>query len=227
MDDIEVLVSSCDKYSGAWPACCHGLKKYWPDRIWPLTFMSNYKKPPCGRVCKVGRDISWSDNLLLALERIKAQVVLFMTEDIWLTESVDVRKLREYARILARNKAGHIRLFPPRKVFSADNFDTLYTFSDKEPYRVSTHAGLWRVDVVRRLLKSGESIWEFELKGSHRSQDETMMCVKKFNAFQYVNRNYGGWNDEPVWRGRWTNAAFKYAKREGLEIDFSRQPKDG
>lgn len=227
MDDVKVLISSCDKYSGVWSPCCHGLKKYWPDRTWPIVFMSNYKEPPCGEPYKVGQDVNWSDNLLLVPESIETSIVLFMTEDIWLTELVDTRKLQEYAEILMHDEAGHIRLFPPKKIYSIGDFgDDLYVFSDEEPYRVSTNAGLWRLDTMRRLLRSGESIWQFERRGSPRSQDEVMMCVKEFTAFQYVNRSYGGWGHEPVWRGKWTGAARKYAEREGLKIDFSEHPKN-
>ena len=231
--DVVVCVSTCDKYRATWVPFCHGFQKYWSDCPWPLWFVTNHRSPPCGKAIKVGDDSGWTDATTRALQKIDVPVIFWMHEDYWLTEPSDTAALLDFADICLRGDADHIQVLPTwaRHIRSSGIFSgdpRLLVFADDSEYRTSLQAGFWRVETVLDLLKPGETAWDFERTGTGRSLDHLFLGVKESKYFFYVIRNTGkGWIDQPVGKGRWSKDARVYAKREGLKIDFSRDPKEG
>ena len=86
--EISIIVSSCDKYSELWEPHFTQLFKYWPslkkeNDFIPLLLITNHKRYYDSRVINVviGEDISWSDNMLKALEMVKTKYVVILLDD--------------------------------------------------------------------------------------------------------------------------------------------------
>lgn len=228
MVDLTVFVGSCDRYSATWLPFCHGLQKYWPDCPWPLRFLTNYGDPPCGKALKVGEEENWTDATRRGLEQVESGIVLYLMDDYWLTRSPDTKALSEFARILADGAAEYVLLFWNRRqdeerVFAAD--PRLFVVAKSDRYRATLQPTLWRREVFLDLLEDGETPWQFEIRGSVRSgRYDNFLSVSESIYISYVSIPDPGYSREPVVKGKWTIGAVRYARREGLDVDFSTNP---
>ena len=228
VDQVTLVVSSVDSYSGCWPAFIHGLRKYWPDCPFEVVFVTNYKcvDAPGIRTQQVGEDRGWAQNLLAALARIDTPYVLYAQEDYWLDRRVDTAALLEYLSIIDRDLADHIRLYPGSQTpLSAEcPYDArLATLGDRAPYRASLQMAFWRKSVLLDLIDPAEDAWQFEGAGTCRSRkyEGRFLCVKRRSP-RFLFRAPGvSYPFTAVVRGRWSAAARLYAQREKLTIDFS------
>ncbi len=85
-----------------------------------------------------------------------------------------------------------------------------------QPNRISMHATLWRRETLLQLLHPGESIWEFEIYGTIRSnQYPGGICGCWTPVIHYVM----GLN-----RGRWFRRALRSLARDKIHPDTSVRP---
>ena len=236
LDNVTVLVGSLDRYSGAWLPFCHGWRKYWSDCPWPMKFITNRKIAPCGESLMVGGDRDFSANTRRALDKVETPVVLWAQEEHWLTAPPDGAALADFAKVVLSGGADHIRLSSGWKgkvrAKGAYGLDSrLLVFTDDSAYRTAAQMAFWNVEVFKALLRPGESVWEFEVAGSRRSKHyaDRFLCVREHKYVRYVlntkDDTYKSPYDEgPITKGKWTAAAKRYAREEGLTVDFSRNP---
>ena len=71
-------------------------------------------------------------------------------------------------------------------------------------------ATLWRKSVLERLLRPGESAWEFEINGTARSDEFDLFYSTVAPHFTLINC---------VIKGRWHPAALKAVRRLGVHPD--------
>lgn len=228
MSQVSVFISSCDAYQTCWKPFCYGLRKYWPDCPWPVYFITNYLEPPCGKSLKVGEEKGWSTTQRKALEQIPTEVVLFVLDDYWIAKKVDTKSMVQFADLIVSKKVDRVHLsnfLDEKKTVTPSNIDKrLNGYTKDSKYRTSLQIGLWRVSTFLDLLRDGESPWEFETKGSVRSQNSpyTFLNVKEHRYIFYTalaNSHCGA-----VEKGEWTNMARNYAAKEGIQIDFEKRP---
>lgn len=220
---VTLLVSTHDRYRAAWKPFCHGLRKYWPDCPWPVRFMTNHRDPPCGKALKTGLDDTWTRLQRVALAQVKTDIVFILQEDYWLTHPVDTKSILEFAKIVERGEADRIMLCRGRHTGKGTSKldNRLSVYADKSVVRNAAQAGLWRVSTYLSLLEIGESVWDFEMFGNIRSYGMPgFLFSKKTDYIRYL------FPDGAIRRGRWKPHAKTYAAREGLKIDFSKQPRD-
>lgn len=237
--DVAIVVGACDKYRACFGPFCHGMSKYWPEPRWPLKFVTNFVTPPCGDSIKVGDDGGdWSYAMRAAMAMIQEPIILWFIEDFWLTALTDTKAVGEFADLIRQDKVDHIQLMPtwkPRRDKGTCPFDDrLLVFAVNPPgmfsnYRASLQVGLWRKSVFEDLIRIGETCWEFEVKGTRRSEvyGDRFVGVKKCLYVHHATPNDDpAYERLPVSKGKWTSAAQLYAEREGLAIDLSCDPKD-
>lgn len=215
-NNTTILISSCDKYKATWKPCCYSLKKYWPDCPWPIKFITNTLDAPCYNTLKMGESNNWSTMQYKALQLISTEIVLFMLDDFWLTDLVNTAVLKVLSNIILNKKADRIHLTnssDEKKTISTNSIHNLlngYTINSR--YRTSLQAGLWRVSTFQELLKNGETPWDFETKGSNRSQNSKFIFlnVKKHGYIPYITR------PGACKGGKWTKAAKDYVIKENI-----------
>lgn len=229
MIDVTVVIGTYDPYKPAWGPMCHGLTKYWSDCPWPVEWITVMKRAPCGTTHAVGYGDDWSRRMMRGVERVRAPVILWMTEDNWLTAPVDTAVVKRYAAYVERKALHHIRLYPGWDHDKPDGvtFDkTLLPFAEKSPYRAALKPGLFNRPIFRALLRGGETPWQFERFGSQRSRQfgKLFCAIKEWGCFPFVTAANpdGLWVKSPVHRGKWTDAARVYVKREGLDVNMKR-----
>jgi hypothetical protein len=238
---ISVVVCGMDPRSQLWPPFKHGFDKYWPDCPWTKYFITNRLEGPEGfRTIRTGKEFSWADKTITALELIDSELLLWMMEDFWLPGPVQTKVLVEFYELMLKHKnIDHIRLMPPsgidgivipdkecREVSEFDN--RLWHFKRDASYRVSVTASFWRKDSLLSYIKDGMDPWMFENEGSVASYNSPnlYLCLVDPYVFpipHYTNP-YQQQKNEMVSKGIWNKSAVEYIKREGLTMDFSTHP---
>ena len=218
--DYCILVSTFDKYAPCWEPFIHGLEKYWPEHP-EVYFITNELEPPAGRAIKVGKDLGWATNLKNALNQIDAEYILYSQEDYWLQTPVINTMIMDYLRLLDEDKADYIRLYPAHPPDLPSPIDERLGIIDgMSDYRASLQMALWRKSVLNDLINVEETPWQFEVRGSARSN-------KYENRFLSVSKRKFGidYVFTAIVNGYWSEEAYAYARQEGLKINFDALPK--
>jgi hypothetical protein len=169
----------------------------------------------------------------VALGQVKTPVMLLLHEDYWLADYVDTKAMEAFADVILRGDADHVRIRPTWswKVYAGEPFvgdERLVHFAPTSWYR-SANVGLYRIETYLSLMRDGETAWQFDFRSNDRipkAWNDRFLCTRTYHL-PYVVPTLPSWEQYLqgiVWRGKWTLAAVEYARREGLEIDFSVHP---
>jgi len=204
-DDLSILVVSCDKYSELWDNFFQLLFKNWPElklneKNIPIYLISNNKKFSNSRVqpIQIPHEISWSDNVIKALETIKTKYVLILLEDYYITH-LDLNRLSDLYGYMKKSNAAYIQIYgdflPGEDRKALNVYDGVSIKQPHEKWRTSLQPCVWRTRELKHMLKSGESAWAFEIEGSVRSEG----CLTDFLVahdqvpIEFLNMSYNGY----------------------------------
>lgn len=227
MSDIAVVVASCDKYSDVWNLFFTLFFKNWADCPYSLFLISESLVYPDPRVKTINvNDNDWSTRVITSLRTIKEPNVVFMVEDYLIDRKVNNRQIEELLDYMHRKNAGYLGFVPnPDPDMACDDNKIVGEVNKGSFYRLSTQAGIWNRDVLLGLLRQGESIWDFEIKGTVRTNDLDVPFLRlKKNPHQNYPIHYPGYTG--VTRGKWSLEAVKLCKMEGIYLDFSVRQKE-
>ena len=187
IDDVTLIVSSCDKYATLWPSFFGCLFHFWPqleraDVKIPIVLIAGKKTflHPRVTVHQTGIDKGWSANLLDVLQHVKTPYVLYLQEDYFLCRPVHLKRLqqvvdimRAYAHVAYCQLSEDVIYFPEGGKFVEKKPFMLRGVLQKRLYarsRNNLQAALWRTDRLKTLLRHDENPWQFEKAGNRRSQ---------------------------------------------------------
>lgn len=227
MNEIAVVVSSCDKYSDVWKAFFTLFFKYWPDCPYPIYLISESIVYPDSRVKMISvKDEDWSTRIITALKSISQPDVIFMVEDYLIDRPVNTKQIELLVDYMHKRKAGYLGFVPnPEPDISCDDNSIVGEVSKGSAYRLSTQAAVWNKDILLRLLRKGESIWDFEINGTNRTNDLNVIFLRlKKDPHNNYPIHYPGYTG--VTRGRWSLEAVKLCKKEGIQIDLTVRQKE-
>ena len=179
-EDLSIVVFSCDKYQELWAPFFELFFKQWPslktsNSQIPIYLVANSKKYDDPRVTTVNiqNEKSWSDNALTVLESVKTKYVLIVLEDYFFTR-IDEKRLHEIFNFMKSEDVSYCQIgyngtdIAVRK--KAEVFPGVAEKDRFELWRTSLYSCIWRTKDMAHILRSGESIWEFEIAGTTRSQ---------------------------------------------------------
>lgn len=171
---VVVLVSSCDAFFDAWQPFYAFFQKFWSDCPLEIFLLTNELKvrSPRIRAIPVGPDRGWSSNLLSALEQIDRPYVLYLQEDYFLTAPVVSAQMAldftETKSLGADSLCFRARSEPDAGFQSLnDRFGVVPLASDG---RTRCQVTLWKRGALQSILRAGETAWNFEARGSARTQ---------------------------------------------------------
>ncbi|MCX7337680.1 MAG: hypothetical protein NTX76_00110 [Alphaproteobacteria bacterium] len=183
--DLSILVPSCDKYSELWSPFFHFLFKNMPWlktgslRSSSIYLITGRKKINHERIVniKIDEEKSWSDNMLKALDVIPTKYVLIVLDDYIIYENVSEKRFADLFNFMKETNAPYMELQKdPGRLEGGEIVSrplSLTRKAQKGSYRASLQICIWEKDTLRRMLKSGESIWEFEISATKRTFDDT------------------------------------------------------
>lgn len=231
---ITILVNTSDSFEDCWNPFFSLFKKYFKDLDYNILLNTEFKdytfqdlKIKCSKV-HIGtkdRRLTWSECLRKALEQIDTPLVLYMQEDYFLHNYVDLERLETYTELMIENKQiSHIGLtkFGSYGPFEKSSYLDLLEIGLNNRYRISTQAGLWRVDILKSYIKDHESGWMFEILGTLRAKkrkNEVFLTVQRSDeskgVFDYILTG--------IIKGKWHYQVPDLFKRHGIEVDYTKR----
>ena len=228
-----VLVNSCDAFEDCWHPFFHLFSKYWPDcdaKILLNTESKHWTCEPARVACtQVQRGelerLPWSECLIRALDQVQTPLVLYFQEDYFINRPVRSELiLKAVEHMVAHPEVKHVGLTkhgshgPYRKT----DQDWLHLIRRDARYRISTQAGLWRVDALKSYLRPEENGWMFEIFGTWRAarRNEMFLCTdydpaRGGAAIDYIHTG--------IIKGRWHREIQHVFEANGIDIDYSRR----
>lgn len=214
---VAFLVLSCDKYADLWPLFIQQFKKNWPDCPYDKYISTNYLNVESDHFkdIKIGKDKSWSDGVIKALNKIKNNYdyALITLEDLLLMENVNQKRLDNMINLFFAADGNYLKLI--RKPRPTNRINTF--FGEIKPgslYRPTCVYALWKVDVLLDLLHETESAWEFERYASVRSDTYDGFYVVYNDFFKVINT---------VIKGKWVPKEKRKLEKTGFKIENTRQ----
>ena len=213
---LAVVIISCDNYSDLWTPFIYQFKRYWADCPYPIYLTSNHKVVAYPGIWNlpVGDDLSWSGNLLKALEAVDEEFVLMFIEDLFLVAPVQRERLEAVMAWAAEARPNHVRLNRTEPATRPHNA-LVGEIEPGAPYRTSTVLSLWNKQALLSLLKAGENAWQFEFQGSVRSDALGQFYTVHQDCFPVTNG---------VIKGKWTRQAVLKLQAQGVTLDLDHRP---
>ena len=214
LNDLNILVSSCDEYADVWGPFFILFHKFWPDCPFPI-FLSSVKKPYHSNSVQqilVKERMGWGDGVKKALKILKrdspSEFIFFLLDDYLISEKVDTVKIVKAFQTLKSIGGNYLRLIPkPGPDVPVENHPFIGRIKNNSPYRCSLQASLWRTETLLSLLRPTETPWDMEVFGSHRSKSYDGFYCTYQPFVKYING---------IERGKWTYKAHSFLKKQGL-----------
>lgn len=213
--NIDLLVVSCDSYSDVWDTFFKSFFTCWNDcplDIYLLTNEKTFVQSPV-KTIRVGRDISWSDNLLSGIDQLKKDYVLLLFDDLLLNKKVSTVYFNQLSKWINNHDPNYLRLCISHKPKYFD--DLVGSIPKITPYKTSTMPCIWKRSTLREILKKGESAWDFEIKGSKRAFEH--------DGFYAVYKDLIRYNNGVI-KGKWRKSILKEGNEYGLNINTISRP---
>jgi NAD dependent epimerase/dehydratase family len=183
-----VVIASCDAYSETWKPYEILLEKFWPECPFRVYLMSNeavFSSPRMTNIL-VGTDASWSSNLAVVLAKIPEEYVILMVDDCFFTRAVPSARIVEILQWTEVSGANCVHLFGrPRPAVQTTSL--VGPLPPGTYYRVSAVSALWRKTILLSILAPGETAWDFEIRGSVRSDAFDGFYSTLRPCFSFIN----------------------------------------
>lgn len=227
LDDVSIVIATCDKYSELWHPATTLLYRQWPTLLTthkhiPIYLFSNEKSFGDPRVTNlvVGhKDKTWK-NLLAGLSQVKTKYIILTLEDYIFTRPVNVARLKEMLDLAKRDNAAFIELDGDAGLSDGPPVPGVEGVTERAKggaYRLNTQTGIWNREIFMSLIDPEESTWKFETNGSRRSDklEEPFYLVTKNPVFTYLNAAN---------EGRYIKSAVDYINAQGIPFAPTAMP---
>lgn len=176
MNDLSLIVSSCDKYSSAWYPYFELIKRFWPEhpqKIVLVTETKNYQHQGLDiNIVNSYHNETWSQRLLKALNSVDTEYILFSLEDFFLLGPVDQSRIDRCIKWMNQNQdIAECRLSSWQAVGLGDEWEPgcgFRTAGPDVPFRLDTQVAIWRKSDLISFIDPKETPWQFEGWGTER-----------------------------------------------------------
>ena len=129
-----------------------------------------------------------------------------MIDDLLLNRSVSNSQFGIISEWIDKNKPLYLRLHNSK--FLNKNENLVSSIPQKTPYKTSTIPSIWKKSYLKKILKKGESAWEFEIHGSERAFSNTNFFTLNKSLLFY---------DNSIIKGKWQK---EIAKKLNISKDI-------
>ncbi len=208
---VAIIISSFDGYSDLWRPLEESYKKYWEDCPYKIYLTTNFKeyKSDLFKTLQVGKDKSWSDMLYKSVEMIEEDYLLLTFDDLFLSRKIETKDISSLIEYVIDNDVDYFQLYSSNSQHTKIT-DKIVSKDKNSKYRNATVWSLWKKEVLLDLLDRDENAWEFEDKGSERSNRYDKFYCVNYPAIPYING---------VVKGKWVPSAIGKLKKQGIEVD--------
>jgi hypothetical protein len=213
--NVAIIISSFDGYEDLWKPLEETYKMYWSDCPYKIYITTNFKKPSFEifNYIAIGKDYSWSDTLYKSIESLDEKYILLTFDDLFLKTKIDTKNITGFVDYVIDNNIDYFQFYSSISEYTKIT-DKIVSKNKNSRYRNATVWSLWKKEVLLDLLDRGENAWEFEDKGSIRSNKYDKFYCVNYPAIPYVNG---------VIKGKWVPSAVKELQKKGIKLDLSKR----
>jgi hypothetical protein len=215
-----VLVPSCDAYADLWKPFFTLFWRYWPDCPFPVYLGANRRRYDDPRIVSLPADVEldWGHRVSEHVAAVPTPYVLLVLEDFFWRRPTPTGQVVAMLHALRALDGEMLRLTNrPRPDEPLPRYPAIGRIRPGAPFRVSTQAAIWRTATLLDLMRPGESIWEFEVAGSRRSD-------RWGSGFYATWRQVLPYGYHVVEKGRWFRHEARRFGRMGIGCDFTARP---
>lgn len=220
---------SCDNYSDIWQPFYDFFFKYWNNCPYTIYNASNHLSFSHPRVVNIhaGIDTDWSSVRRAILKQVKEKYIIMFLEDYFIYKPIDTATLEMSIEYAKKYDTLFFRLccFPSshNSLWKYDLLKETPVFGEvrhNQEYRINTQLGIWNKELLYNLLKEGESIWQFEINGSKRSDEipNPSLCIVEDPKKNYVHGPIT-YLCTAVSKGIWMLDALELCNKEGIPVN--------
>ena len=221
MDNISVLIYSCDKYSDIWGPFFTLFFRYWecPYQVYLATESEQCLLPNIKTINTEGE--TWTERIRAAVEQIPTDYVIGMCEDFFMRRPVRKGMIDRCLEAMKEDES--IACFNFEKDYDGAAGGIVPEFGIKAPghnFQKSCQPTLWRRSILMELLDCQMNPWEWE--DSETTEKYKFYCYTgdlEGLTFDYglYKRNLFG-----IVKGRWYEPDVRpLFEKEGINIDLS------
>lgn len=187
--------------------------------------------PPEGlrlTVCHTSTNIPWGERMIRVLDMIQEDYVLLVLDDFFLKSDVNENAIDSLVQLMEKDSSiGSFQLKASRWMQEGVCENPA---SDKLEYSLLTDGWythfvptIWRKSTLRKWLRRHESIWGFELYGSHRARrwkyKEKVYVVTSPVIYDYIWVN----GCSAIVNGKWIDSQEidNFVCKNGIDIDLN------
>lgn len=167
LEDIPIVLHTCDKYSKFWNAWWFFMKKHCEHKN--IIFVSENKKPDFHNdvKCILTGEGEWGWRILEALKKIDSEYIFYTQEDMW-----PIKKFPVTQKIVDISIEDNVDCF--RISFNSTCYaltlvkDNIFRYNKNSLYSLSHQFSLWRKDFFTNCIHEDENPWVNEIEGSKR-----------------------------------------------------------
>ena len=222
IENVALLVISCDKYSDLWDDFFNLKERFWPDcrlKCYLATDSREYSREGV-EVIHFGNERNWTKCVRIALQSIESPYVLTMLEDAFVFCNIDNAVVENDISFVISHKVDYLcleikRRFEPQKMeLFAPNIRVI---TPHQKYGVDTAAAIWNKEYYLRKLSIVDcSAWQFEIdRCNEASSEKGITGLTLYDDRAPLNISM----EEIVRLGKFNPAAVKNYKKIGYIID--------
>ena len=231
MDNLAILINSCDSYSDAWYPFFRIMEKTWPEaKNYKLYLNTETKKYVDSffdiiTINQIGKQrIHWGERLRNCLGKIKEKYILFLLEDFFF-EYVDNQKITDAFSIIKKTEL--IDSISFISTYDCENnnhffeYDNCFVYRKKKAYfKLNASPTIYKKVFLQKYTFSKDSPWYWEFFGSVRTWHSRGIHLAKAahsnSIFEYDIKHGGA-----IHRGKWVGVSTrKILLKHGIDIDL-------
>ena len=220
MKDLAVVVYSCDKNEEVWPIYKKCIDKYWKNHPNVYLLTETISSPLFISITKNYDLNHWTTRIRNSLKDIKEKYVIFMSDDIFINDYVNINKLDKCLDILNNNKYSAIQFelsWSNKDIESEYNGFKIKT--KESPYKLSLLCGIWNKDVLIHILEKDSNPWDVEKYQDCKGY--TFLQISDEKVISWFNDSYGG--NGAIRYGLWQHGVEEFLSKENISVDFSKK----
>lgn len=221
MNNLAIVVFSCDKNEECWPLFIHCLDKYWSNHPKVYLLTETKKDDNFISITKNYKLDHWTKRIRESLEEIKESHILFICDDCFLNKEINQNKLEKALTLLERDNTANVNLelLPDFSTIPAE-IEGFTKKTNNSTYKVSLLCGLWNKDKLINILKIKDcNPWEVEKDNNDLGYD--YYITEKDKILSWYRDGPG--DNAAIRQGKWMHGIEVFAKKEKVKVDFNKK----
>lgn len=213
-----ILVASCDKNEDIFYPFYHCMEKYWKNHP-EIIYATETVKNPYYKTINVDIPLEhWTVRMYKTIEQIDDNKILFMIDDCFLRDYVDLERVK-YTEMCAE---GNVALFNYEKSWDPNDTMSAYQGFNRRtpgsPFEVSLLCGMWQKRALLKVLDRDCDPWQVECKPNSHGFEYYTNAGKPI-----IDWGYTTWHPAGLFKGKWMKEVVPFFEKEGIVVDYEKR----